>query len=157
MKWLQWLEQLRSLPADAHEWDTILEFIEAVTQLSEEKHQEREASRNMLRLALEDLVTHNGQELDYFALGDVTSWSAAACPLTDVLVLTQQVEQLHECLVKHLALSQQPATTLMEERQRRADLATLEETILQAHTSLCLLYTSPSPRDGLLSRMPSSA
>ena len=24
-------------------------------------------------------------------------------------------------------------------------------------SSLCLLYTSPSPRDGLLSRMPSSA
>ena len=25
------------------------------------------------------------------------------------------------------------------------------------HVSICLLYTSPSPRDGLLSRMPSSA
>ena len=25
------------------------------------------------------------------------------------------------------------------------------------HYSVCLLYTSPSPRDGLLSRMPSSA
>ena len=28
---------------------------------------------------------------------------------------------------------------------------------LQAQTQDCLLYTSPSPRDGLLSRMPSSA
>ena len=27
----------------------------------------------------------------------------------------------------------------------------------KAHNSDCLLYTSPSPRDGLLSRMPSSA
>ena len=26
-----------------------------------------------------------------------------------------------------------------------------------AHITICLLYTSPSPRDGLLSRMPSSA
>ena len=26
-----------------------------------------------------------------------------------------------------------------------------------ASSSICLLYTSPSPRDGLLSRMPSSA
>ena len=25
------------------------------------------------------------------------------------------------------------------------------------YTNICLLYTSPSPRDGLLSRMPSSA
>ena len=28
---------------------------------------------------------------------------------------------------------------------------------LVAQDTLCLLYTSPSPRDGLLSRMPSSA
>ena len=28
---------------------------------------------------------------------------------------------------------------------------------IQHNISLCLLYTSPSPRDGLLSRMPSSA
>ena len=27
----------------------------------------------------------------------------------------------------------------------------------QGYNSCCLLYTSPSPRDGLLSRMPSSA
>ena len=28
---------------------------------------------------------------------------------------------------------------------------------MDCHTQTCLLYTSPSPRDGLLSRMPSSA
>ena len=28
---------------------------------------------------------------------------------------------------------------------------------IRAHCKRCLLYTSPSPRDGLLSRMPSSA
>ena len=28
---------------------------------------------------------------------------------------------------------------------------------LDRHNNYCLLYTSPSPRDGLLSRMPSSA
>ena len=28
---------------------------------------------------------------------------------------------------------------------------------LRIYDSICLLYTSPSPRDGLLSRMPSSA
>ena len=31
------------------------------------------------------------------------------------------------------------------------------ETIITIHYNSCLLYTSPSPRDGLLSRMPSSA
>ena len=31
------------------------------------------------------------------------------------------------------------------------------ETFENKHQGNCLLYTSPSPRDGLLSRMPSSA
>ena len=29
--------------------------------------------------------------------------------------------------------------------------------LVQGRATICLLYTSPSPRDGLLSRMPSSA
>ena len=29
--------------------------------------------------------------------------------------------------------------------------------VVVEHSYICLLYTSPSPRDGLLSRMPSSA
>ena len=32
-----------------------------------------------------------------------------------------------------------------------------DEEIIDAYNKCCLLYTSPSPRDGLLSRMPSSA
>ena len=35
--------------------------------------------------------------------------------------------------------------------------ATLKTEKLSTRDSSCLLYTSPSPRDGLLSRMPSSA
>ena len=42
-----------------------------------------------------------------------------------------------------------------ERMQREVDaMRTLAEA---GHPYLCLLYTSPSPRDGLLSRMPSSA
>ena len=36
-------------------------------------------------------------------------------------------------------------------------LTPLEWAIDAARPEICLLYTSPSPRDGLLSRMPSSA
>ena len=32
-----------------------------------------------------------------------------------------------------------------------------EQAVSNARDKACLLYTSPSPRDGLLSRMPSSA
>ena len=38
-----------------------------------------------------------------------------------------------------------------------AELGKHFDTAIDAMTMLCLLYTSPSPRDGLLSRMPSSA
>ena len=44
-------------------------------------------------------------------------------------------------------------------RQLRAESTTRETPIIMvtAKSEDCLLYTSPSPRDGLLSRMPSSA
>ena len=37
------------------------------------------------------------------------------------------------------------------------DMHTSSEEEIAAKSKACLLYTSPSPRDGLLSRMPSSA
>ena len=37
------------------------------------------------------------------------------------------------------------------------DMADSEEEVTDEQKEACLLYTSPSPRDGLLSRMPSSA
>ena len=39
----------------------------------------------------------------------------------------------------------------------QTDLTALVDGDIWIDTSSCLLYTSPSPRDGLLSRMPSSA
>ena len=39
----------------------------------------------------------------------------------------------------------------------RADVAAVAERLWYPIWDACLLYTSPSPRDGLLSRMPSSA
>ena len=44
---------------------------------------------------------------------------------------------------------------LNEKNLKRAGMDYWEH--LDVRTYICLLYTSPSPRDGLLSRMPSSA
>ena len=46
------------------------------------------------------------------------------------------------------------ATALQRQRQQLQGEAKQQRQLL---LRLCLLYTSPSPRDGLLSRMPSSA
>ena len=40
---------------------------------------------------------------------------------------------------------------------RKAEKSTAIPSAITTHRDACLLYTSPSPRDGLLSRMPSSA
>ena len=52
-----------------------------------------------------------------------------------------------------LAFAQDVAKGYIKERSEHASLHPL----LSALDMSCLLYTSPSPRDGLLSRMPSSA
>ena len=65
----------------------------------------------------------------------------------------------------------QPKPTLSKKKEEEKKLGKLELAIRWKHNpdrviqlpeafhqdDLCLLYTSPSPRDGLLSRMPSSA
>ena len=40
---------------------------------------------------------------------------------------------------------------------RQAAFAVMKRNFIGYFSNPCLLYTSPSPRDGLLSRMPSSA
>ena len=54
----------------------------------------------------------------------------------------------------------QPSLTLLEATDQGSPDApepVMDEGILSALGKACLLYTSPSPRDGLLYRMPSSA
>jgi hypothetical protein len=47
---------------------------------------------------------------------------------------------------------------LKEKILNRQDQISLKNLVIQnSNIDFCLLYTSPSPRDGLLSRMPSSA
>ena len=43
------------------------------------------------------------------------------------------------------------------EGSEKSNISEIEKNVAELKDNLCLLYTSPSPRDGLLSRMPSSA
>ena len=68
-----------------------------------------------------------------------------------------------ECRAEHAgALAERDATLEAVRREGAAALAKAQTDgaavdALRARLAACLLYTSPSPRDGLLSRMPSSA
>ena len=57
-------------------------------------------------------------------------------------------------------LNKHVATVHEGKKQFKCDICNAEFTSkggMKGHIATCLLYTSPSPRDGLLSRMPSSA
>ena len=55
----------------------------------------------------------------------------------------------------HIAWGQRRKGSFLQPTPSRC--ISMHQTIIINHNSNCLLYTSPSPRDGLLSRMPSSA
>ena len=67
-----------------------------------------------------------------------------------------QIDAVRNTLTGALQNSKVEAAKLIQERQ---NLSPTDEryTELTSQINSCLLYTSPSPRDGLLSRMPSSA
>ena len=55
------------------------------------------------------------------------------------------------------AQSTRPGAVQVGADEEWARLSPVLSALRTAHPDACLLYTSPSPRDGLLSRMPSSA
>ena len=75
-------------------------------------------------------------------------------------ILKRQNEELEKELLKlrkqhdKLARTQESCEAKLKAKDTR--IAELEAA-LRTEATPCLLYTSPSPRDGLLSRMPSSA
>ena len=56
---------------------------------------------------------------------------------------------------KNAFFDQVGSVTAIEKTSRHSDTPQIDTP--HARRRVCLLYTSPSPRDGLLSRMPSSA
>ena len=79
-------------------------------------------------------------------MATATSKATKMQPETEIAILQFQVKSLEDKIVE-LKVDLKALHDAIE--------ANAEETRQMLKT--CLLYTSPSPRDGLLSRMPSSA
>ena len=75
-------------------------------------------------------------------------------PVSNLLFMSKVVERIvAEQLVKYLQANDLMPRLQSAYRRRHST----ETALLRVLSDICLLYTSPSPRDGLLSRMPSSA
>ena len=72
------------------------------------------------------------------------------------LVKTSDLQQVSE-LIKKTGIGMTTMPKNRKEVQERIAWSVKSANKKSANPNNCLLYTSPSPRDGLLSRMPSSA
>ena len=96
------------------------------------------------------------------ALGRVLMLGSTAAR-TSLLGALRPTQTYSHVLAKHLAGYLEPSVHFDDIAQQSAtnsrswEYAYCDSTALDDDPKICLLYTSPSPRDGLLSRMPSSA
>ena len=70
-----------------------------------------------------------------------------------------KISDLKEIVITTLDLNKAEdiVTIDLKDKSSMADYMIIASGTSSRHIQSCLLYTSPSPRDGLLSRMPSSA
>ena len=141
VNWEQWLSMLRTLPADAPEWDGMVTFVKAVQQLGEAKRLERD-SIHRLRQTLMGLAAHCSDGLNFFGLtGQVLEWAGETCLPAEVATLVATVETLRGLLEKHWAMYQKPtAATLAGERARRQALLELENDVSKAYDRLAWIF-----------------
>lgn len=148
LKWDQWLDELRALPSDAAEWETVTPFIEDLQQLAQEKLHECNAARGIVEEALRQLMEQAAEELDYFGLADVAGWKAETVPFAEVTTWAEEIETFRGLLIQHREIRQRSASSLAEERRRRETLGELEERVIQTHAHLATMFMPPPFPEG---------
>ena len=106
------------------------------------------------RIVLAMLLLHPGRVLGVGVLAEAI-WGAKP-PATARGQLQTCVSRLRRSLPAGVIRSD-PAGYCLTPADGELDVAEFARLVAAARAQNCLLYTSPSPRDGLLSRMPSSA
>ena len=99
-----------------------------------------------------DLATHRGYDSDHERVeGDVGKAGVAVDTVEDMKILFDQIplDEMSVSMTMNGAVLPILASYIVAAEEQGVKQKQLSGT--------CLLYTSPSPRDGLLSRMPSSA
>ncbi len=106
MKWNIWLDELKTLPAEATEWDDYISFVEEVARLSESKLQERAQGQAKLGQVLEELLARHGATLTRFGLNGLEEWRLADCPPAQTSTVVSRIEGLTETLEQYEELLQ---------------------------------------------------
>ena len=112
----------------------------------------------MLNIVSENFISNNVTDIKNY-LGIEAARNLLICELFDayqaygIYINEHHIELLADCLLYNGNLMKASKDGLNKRNTGPLTKASFEESFKM----ICLLYTSPSPRDGLLSRMPSSA
>ena len=132
------------------------ELTEKLQQITEENI-EQQRDETIARDVQTQLIAAGRSKQEAKAAGKI--WSSAFASLEAMGVDSKAIYEKLELRINDTTEIEQAASLLpqaQEEGYEGQDTGEAREWI-RAHNKACLLYTSPSPRDGLLSRMPSSA
>ena len=113
--------------------------------------------------ALEDYPESDEKTSALLCRGDILGVTQAESPAMRRLFRAIQPKSVYDCvfataLIRPVAMSGRKTASMFHDwsRERQTDTIVYEDDAIERISS-CLLYTSPSPRDATLSRMPSSA
>lgn len=136
--WTRILDEMRGLPPEAPEWDTLDDFIRAAREIGEEKLRERTFNlrRSALREAVEAFRASRSQWVEFFQMDRCGEWNVDAClpdQIEEALSLLQELEGL---MAQYEALDGLRPSTVAERRDREHRLRELEERIQTLYASV---------------------
>ncbi|MCL6447256.1 MAG: ATP-binding protein [Armatimonadetes bacterium] len=141
--WHKWLEELKALPAEAPEWESVNDFINQLKELAESKSREKDSVLELLQHDLRKLQKEWAKELIFFGITNTDQWDVRNCSYQQATEACDRIERLFELFGFYQELRQTGAT-IHEERERRKKQEELEEKIQQIYQELTEVFLPAS-------------
>jgi hypothetical protein len=146
--WEGWLEQFQTLASDAPEWDKIGDFVKAVTELAEEKQQNRQ---NVVRLqtSLVRLCAEFADQIEFFEFAGCDDWQADHCSLEQIPEAAEKLDALQNILVEYVNLDHQEPRNFKERSACSERLNKLGMQATEIYVQLQRIFETTIPEDGV--------
>lgn len=136
--WTRILQEMRNLPAEAPEWETLEEFLEEARAIGEEKRRERwlHDQRIALQQAVETFRAEREERIRFFQMERCADWSAEACVPERVEEALRTLQELETRMDQYEDFYNLRPATVAERREWQRQLDVLEEQVLALYAQL---------------------
>jgi hypothetical protein len=136
--WTRILQEMRNLPAEAPEWETLEEFLEEARAIGEEKRRERwlQDQRIALQQAVETFCAKREERIRFFQMDRCADWSVEACVPERVEEALRTLQELGTRMDQYEDLYNLRPATVAERREWQRQLDVLEEQVLALYAQL---------------------